>query len=245
MKNNHRYILIALYTLFMFSSLFTCTLAAQDTLPNFSVINPGNNRYIISWTNTFETIKQISIQRSFDSAKNYTTIMTVPDPTTPQNGYVDAKAPNPKMFYRIYILLDKGVYLFSKAKRPVLDTVITKKIFSKTDRTVVVPDSITIKGIPELKPEKKVVEIYKPSVYVFTQGDGNVRIKLPEDMAEKKYSLKFFEMNETFLFEIKEINQSPVILDKVNFYHTGWFISELYADGKLMEKHKFYIRKEM
>jgi hypothetical protein len=244
MKNKKSYILIALYTLFTFSSLCTGTLAAQDTLPNFSVINPGNNRYIISWTNTFETIKQISIQRSFDSAKNYTTIMTVPDPTTPQNGYVDAKAPNPKMFYRIYILLDKGVYLFSKAKRPVLDTLITKKIFSKTDRTVVVPDSITIKGMPELKPEKRIVEVYKPSIYVFTQGDGNIRIKLPE-ITEKKYSLKFFETDETFLFEIKEINQSPLILDKVNFYHTGWFISELYADGKLMEKHKFFIRKEM
>jgi hypothetical protein len=244
MKNNKWYIVIALYTLFTFSSLFTGNLAAQDTLPDFSVINPGNNRLIVSWTNTFESIKQISIQRSFDSVKNYTTIMTVPDPTTPQNGYVDAKAPNPKMFYRIYILLDKGVYLFSKAKRPVLDTLTTRKIFSKTEKTIAVPDSITIKGIPELKPEKKAIEVYKPSIYVFTQGDGNVKIKLP-DIAEKKYSLKFFEIDETFLFEIKEVNQSPLILDKVNFYHTGWFISELYADGKLMEKHKFFIRKEM
>ncbi len=244
MKNNKWYIAIALYILFTFSSLFTGTLAAQDTLPGFSVINPGNNRLIVSWTNTFESIKQISIQRSFDSLKNYTTIMTVPDPTTPQNGYVDAKAPNPKMFYRIYVLLDKGVYLFSKAKRPVLDTVTARKNFSKTDRTVVVPDSISIKSMPDLKPEKKAVEVYKPSVYVFTQGDGNIRIKLP-DITEKKYSLKFFEQDETFLFEIKEITQSPLVLDKMNFYHTGWFISELYADGKLMEKHKFYIRKEM
>ena len=98
--------------------------------------------------------------------------------------------------------------------------------------------------MPDLKPEKKAVEVYKPSVYVFTQGDGNIRIKLP-DITEKKYSLKFFEQDETFLFEIKEITQSPLVLDKMNFYHTGWFISELYADGKLMEKHKFYIRKEM
>ena len=37
------------------------------------------------------------------------------------------------MFYRLYIMLDKGVYLFSDAKRPVLDTRCTKEMLVKTD----------------------------------------------------------------------------------------------------------------
>src|SRR5689334_12688409 len=98
-----------------------CPLRAQDTLPNFSVKNVGNNRIIIGWVNTYSNIRQISIQRSFDSLSGYKTILTVPDPTTPQNGYVDGKATNDHMFYRIYILLEKGVFLFSDAKKPTVD----------------------------------------------------------------------------------------------------------------------------
>ena len=106
--------------------LFTATacnlLQAQDTLPKFSVNNAGNNRIIIGWTNNFENVRQISIQRSFDSLRGYKTILTVADPATQQNGYADTKATNDHMFYRLYILLDKGVYLFSEAKKPLRDT---------------------------------------------------------------------------------------------------------------------------
>src|SRR5690348_5472212 len=113
---------------FLFLSFFillTCVLRAQDTLPKFSVRNVGNNRIIIGWVNKFENIKQISIQRSFDSILNFKTILTVPDPANPQNGYLDTKATNDHMFYRLYIQLDKGVFLFSEAKKPTIDTAKT------------------------------------------------------------------------------------------------------------------------
>ena len=67
-------------------------LIAQDTLPKFSVKNVGNNRIVIGWINTFETVRQISIQRSFDSTKNFKSILTVADPSIPENGFVDTKA---------------------------------------------------------------------------------------------------------------------------------------------------------
>ena len=96
---------------------------AQDTLPSFSLRNVGNNRIIVGWNNTYENVKQISIQRSFDSLKGYTSILTVADPGLPQNGFVDSRAPNDHMFYRLYILLDKGFFLFSEAKKPIPDTI--------------------------------------------------------------------------------------------------------------------------
>ncbi len=99
--------------------LLTCSsLHAQDTLPHFSLLNAGNNRIIIGWINNYPDIRQISIQRSYDSLNKFTTILTVPDPTTYQNGYVDARAANDRMFYRLYIQLDQGKYLFSPSKRP-------------------------------------------------------------------------------------------------------------------------------
>jgi hypothetical protein len=210
---------------------------AQDTLPKFSVKNIGNNRIIISWTNTFETIKQVSIQRSFDSLRNYKSILTVPDPTTRQNGFVDTKATNDHMFYRLYILLDKGVYLFSNAKRPVIDSL--HKIVSNNNDQGMVNDSVNVPVTPVIKNKPPG---FTPSRYVYTYKDGYVRINLPEN--DKKYNIRFFEDDETFLFELKDIKERVFRIDKTNFYHAGWFRFELYEDGKLIEKHKFYLEKD-
>ena len=107
-------------------SLFICISAlahAQDSLPSFSVVNKGNNRIVISWNNRFKQIKQISIQRSADSLANFKTLLTVPDPNNRENGYLDSKAPDDKMFYRLYILVDGSNFIFSKSKRPANDSI--------------------------------------------------------------------------------------------------------------------------
>ena len=95
---------------------------AQDTLPRFTATTKGNGKVLISWTNNYPAITQVSIQRSFDSLKNFTTILTVTDPTVKQNGFVDSKALNPFMYYRIFIVLDSGKYTFSKSRRAFWDT---------------------------------------------------------------------------------------------------------------------------
>ncbi|MBD0351881.1 MAG: hypothetical protein ICV65_12075, partial [Flavisolibacter sp.] len=45
---------------------------------------------------------------------------------------------------------------------------------------------------------------------------------------EKKYNIKFYEEDNTFLFEIKNIKKPALTLDKANFIHAGWFKFELY-----------------
>lgn len=216
------------------------TLQAQDTLPKFSVKNVGNNRVIIGWVNSYPNIRQISIQRSLDSLTGYKTILTVPDPTTQQNGYVDAKAINDHMFYRLYIMLEKGIFLFSDAKRPVLDTIRKAGFPPRIDKLPGV-DSVAVPNVNNNKPKSNV---FMPSLYVYTNRDGYVRISLPDDEKPKKYSIKFFEEDNTFLFELKEVKEKDFKIDKTNFYHAGWFRFELYEDGKLLEKHKFYLEKD-
>ena len=263
-------LLLPLFLLFAGNSLL-----AQDTLPKFLLKNVGGNRIVIGWVNAYQNIKQISIQRSFDSLTGYKTILTVPDPTTPQNGYVDAKATNDHMFYRLYILLDQGNYLFSNAKRPVLDTarrIITRDSVSRTTPDTVwkitivnnvekkVIDSIrrvnpfyvkidSLIGVDSMAMPNAVTirnkpSGYTPSLHVYTNRDGYVRINLPDNEKPKKYSIKFFEEDESFLFELKEIKEKDFKIDKANFYHAGWFRFELFEDGKLIEKHKFYIEKD-
>src|SRR5215831_12153053 len=166
------------------SLLISCTcLHAQDTLPKFSVRNVGNKRVIIEWINKFQNTNQISIQRSSDSLRNFKTILTVPDPSNPQNGFADTKADNDHMYYRLYILLSGGVYLFSPTKRPVWDTMTTqpaattKKINGMPGKpnTVIpsIPGDSTSKtnGISS-RPK---VEAWVPSKFVYTNTDGYIR----------------------------------------------------------------------
>ncbi|MCU7552475.1 hypothetical protein OCK74_25370 [Chitinophagaceae bacterium LB-8] len=224
------------------------SVSAQDTLPKFSVKNVGNNRIIVGWVNKYEMVKQISIQRAYDSLGIYKTILSVADPNAIQNGFADTKATNDHMYYRLFIMLDKGMFFFSPAKKPVLDTarVVTqvtvdpktgeKKIVvintpSQTDSSIITQQTV-IK-----KPE------YIPSVYVYTNGDGYLFINLP-DADQKKYRIKFFEEDNTFLFELKNIKESALTLDKANFIHSGWFHFELYNDDKLVEKNKFYLARD-
>lgn len=257
----------------------------KDTLPGFSVINAGNNRIIIGWINSYPVVKQISIQRSFDSVLSYKTILTVPDPMAIQNGYMDTKAANDHMFYRLYILLDNGRYLFSPSQRPVID-IFRKKTADSLQRiissfvngrdtflldgklVVIKNDTVLQNGKPVIvKAQPVIIKLenllwgdsvavpnpdytkpkllaFTPSLRIFTNRDGYVRVNLPDEEKSKKYTIKFFDEDNTFLFELKEIKSTDFKIDKANFYHAGWFRFELYENGKLLEKHKFYLEKD-
>ena len=218
----------------LFSCLIGLAAQSQDTLPKFSVKDLGNNRFVIGWVNAYPVVKQISIQRSHDSLKNFRTIMSVADPKALQNGFLDTKAPNDHMYYRLFINLDKGEFFFTESKKPVKDTTRaippTPHPKDTTVTTVIKPPVIK-------KPD------FVPSFYVYTNKQGYVYINLP-DAARKKYSIKFFEDNGSHLFDIKSIKDGSLTLDKANFLHAGWFHFELYEDEKLIEKNKFYLAKE-
>lgn len=224
---------------FFIALIFISTaLFAQDTLPKFTVNNAGNNHVIIGWVNTYGLVKQISIQRSFDSLKNYTTILSVADPNARDNGFADTKAPNDHMFYRLFVVLDQGQYFFTTPKKPFTDTSRIARVTSleKNNVTEIPINNNLSKGIPK-NPG------FVPSFYVYTNKDGYVFINLP-DADKKKYHIKFYEDDDSFLFEIKSIKEPALTLDKTNFLHAGWFKFELYNDDKLVEKNKFYLPKE-
>ena len=139
----------------------------------------------------------------------------------------------------------KGFYLFSDAKRPIIDTVVKKEAAVKTDLPgitvpIIISDSVVIGPVNGNNRPK--AELYVPSKRIFTFKDGYVRIILPEEV-EKKYNIKFFSDDE-LLFELKDVKERNFKIDKANFYHAGWFRFELYENGELLEKNKFYIPKE-
>jgi hypothetical protein len=209
---------------------------AQDTLPKFSVTNLGNDHIVLGWVNNYPLVKQISIQSSHDSLTNYKTIMSVTDPNARENGYADTKAPNDHMFYRLFVVLDKGEFYFTAAKKPVPDTI-------KMNRSLMIEKSARDSSKVSIKPVTGKKPDFIPSFYVYINKDGYVFVNLP-DAERKKYHIRFYEEDDSFLFEIRNIHEPSLTLDKSNFLHAGWFHFELYNDDKLVEKNKFYLAKD-
>ena len=106
-----------LFVLFLLCHFILPNANAQETLPGFSASLQSNGKVLISWRNGYPEVNQISIQRSTDSLRNFVTLLTVPDPRIPENGFVDGKANGTKMFYRIFILFPNSKYLFTKSRR--------------------------------------------------------------------------------------------------------------------------------
>lgn len=208
---------------------------AQDTLPKISVTQLGN-KVLVSWVNTFESVTTINIQRSYDSLKGFTTIGSVLNVKAKDNGFVDSKEFIPPRYYRVFISFEGGTYMFTQSHRPVTDT--SKNVAEIKE------NEIKENGIKEVIKQKLPTQTYFiPSKLVYTGKENNVIISLP-DADKKKYSIKFFEQDGTPLFEIKKVSEPYLTLDKVNFMHAGLFNFEVYADGLLVEKHKFYIPKD-
>jgi len=285
---------------------------AQDTLPAFNVKN-RSGKIIVSWTNNYPVIKQISIQRSADSVSGFRSILTVPDPSAITNGYLDSKAPDTVSYYRLFMLLDSSHYVFTKSMKPMRDTIvvavvkpapeappappvqdtaatvtntrvinqanverdgpkmtenvkqpfkdkplliettiyikrrdsvigqITDRVYKKFRDSVLTKtrDTLVIKSFDTIiiKP------VYRPSQFVFTDKDGNVVILLSR-FADNKYAIKFFEEDNSPLFELQDVKESPLTLEKTNFQHAGWFYFELYENETLKERHKFFIPRD-
>ena len=204
---------------------------AQDTLPRINVKNISN-KIIISWKVTYGAkINTINIQRSADSLKNFTSIGSVLEPMNRENGFVDNKAPNPNMYYRVFVAFEGGSYIFTKSYRPVKDT---------ATKVIILPPSQTMDPSKVIPPPPAG---FVPSNFIFTGKDNNVIIDL-HDAASSKYSIKFFDEKNNPVFEIHKVTDPYLIIEKVNFLHAGWFYFILYDNGILKEKNQFYIPKE-
>lgn len=239
---------------------------AQDTLPAFTVKH-RSGKVILSWVNNFKVVKQISIQRSADSLKGFKTILTLPDPSSITNGFLDNNAPDTISFYKLYVLLDSGKYVFSKSQKPKKDIPpppppVVKKEKPSVELAVTAPekvapveevnakvygpeiakvsnkkrsDGLKADSVNMVRPEN-----FKPSGFIFTNPQGNVTIVLPIGKNEQ-FQIKFFDNNGDELFELKNIKESTIVLDKSNFMRAGVYRFELYDNGVLREKNKLVI----
>ncbi len=292
--------------IFLFSLLTIAAIrsvSAQEVLPGITV-KEYNGKVVVSWQNAYNIpITNISIQRSFDSTRNFSSIGTVLNPQNLENGFADNKPPYNKMYYRLFISFEGGSYVFSSIARPLRETPLRKEIVvsheytpdpvpdevkepsettppsitanAETAQTKKTADSLTARNDPAKKPDnngnvpsfpwqasslkdsaskaaaKKDTLVAKvnpevityPSQRLYTGKENNLIIHL-KDAATKRYSVKFYDDNNNFLFELTKLKEEFLVVEKVNFVHSGWFHFELFESGKLIEKNKFFIGKD-
>lgn len=222
---------------FIITICITCTVIAQQAALPAIMVKNINNKIIVSWVNDYsKPITTLNIQRSFDSLRNYKTVGSVLSAQSKENGYSDVNAPYNKMYYRVFIAFEGGSYTYSNIMRPIKDT--ASKIVGNADQFAwLKSDSINLQN-----PVKNNAPVY-PSRNIFTAKDNQLVINLA-DASIKNYQVKFFNDSYTFLFEIKKVTEDLLIIEKVNFVHTGWFYFEIYEAGELIEKNKFQIVKD-
>ena len=78
-----------------------------------------------------------------------------------------------------------------------------------------------------------------PSKFVFTNTKGNLTIQLPNTNT-KRYSLFIYD-GKLLLHNITNLQEDYWIIEKSNFYHSGWYNFELYCNGELLERNKFLL----
>ena len=214
-------------------------LFAQDKPLPFIQVKNLNNKIVVSWINDYtKPITALNIQRSYDSLQNYTTIGSVLSAQSRDNGFADANFPYNKMYYRVFVSFEGGSYIITASARPIKEFYAADNALSeKYPWLVSNKDSSTI--FPPSKPG-----ITYPSNNIFTAKDNNIIVHLV-NAETKKYSVKFFDETEKFLFELTKLREEYLIIEKVNFVHTGWFRFEIYENGLLIENNKFQILKEV
>lgn len=245
MKQLSRTILFAVFFITSVSLVKAQTTTTPPVLPDFSaLIKTGKIQ--LDFISGFRDVKFIGVQRSLDSVLNFSTIGLVNNPNDFKNSYQDVKPLPGSNYYRLFIQFNNGRYLYSKITLAVPDSTIdgSKKLqLSDVKEAIAAAKEAGVNtGANGTKngavKEEKIV--WHPSNYVYTTADGNVNIKLP-DATEKKYSVKFFEPDGAFLFEISEVKEPFLILEKAIFLHSGWFNFEIYQDGKPYEKWNLFI----
>lgn len=229
-----------LLILFYFT-FFTAAIQAQEYLPHFSVDELPNNRYKISWLNPHANCFQLSIQRSADSLKNFKTILSAKNPALDENGFIDYTAPaKGKVYYKIFYALKSGNYYFS-------EVIGVGKSIPNAAETGNYKNYTVNKNKPVWGEEDADLFLAdntkNASLYVYTEKGNHLVISLPK-AKQYHYKLIIYDKSNTILFETGRITETRLIVEKVNFYAAGYYKYELFENGQLIERNRFYIEED-
>lgn len=263
------------YSLFTFCCVIcTGSLFGQATLPDFTLKNT-DGKVSVFWLNNYgKPVKGISVQRSYDSTKNFFSIASILNPQNSVNGFTDSMPPYNKMYYRLFIGFDTGVYLLTPSKRPEVNTVIDytrliQEINALYEKNIQLQeDKMRLQKELEIaraaknksRPATKKNVVKKPVTTEVSEEIISQVITYPSkriftdrdnnvvtklfNVKANKYLIRFLTEDYKLIFEIKDPPDDYFVIEKVNFTHGGWYQFEIYKNDFLLEENKFYISGE-
>jgi hypothetical protein len=193
----------------------------------------------ISWINDYGVVKQITVQRSTDSLKRFASVYSSPNPMSKKGGFTDIKTNGYEYYYRVFVQLPEGNFFYTPSQKPVMappDTTSTRQQVTTADSGKKIKHS-TVPPVINKPP------VFVPSDYVFSDKKGNIIINLP-GAETKKYSIVFKDEQQREVLRISYVKESNLILERTNFYKSGWYFFEILENGALFEKHKVLLGKE-
>lgn len=217
---------------------FVCTacfnnVCAQDTLPKFNAWKRAGNQAEINWINDYGVVKQITVQRSTDSLKRFASVYSSANPMAKHGTYLDARTNGYQYYYRIFVQLPEGVYFYTPSQKAVIDS----SMIGLDGK----PLPANLREEKGLKPPVNGLTpkplVFVPSDHVFSDKKGNIIINLP-GAENKKFSIIFKDDRDQEVLRIKQVKESNLILERTNFYKSGWYFFEIYEGDTLYEKHK-------
>lgn len=213
----------------------------QKSLPDLDITtNQGVS--ILSWTNPYiNGIKTIYVERSKDSIVNYSNIGVVKGLNNNIQGFVDATPFAGDNWYRVVVVFNSDIEWKSNIVKVFVDSqaIINRAaIKSKDSLEKTIVKNLEEKGKIDTAIVENVVKkvTYPKSKYVFTDPfSGNINIKLP-NFEDFLYSIKFYTLEDKYLFVIPRIVEGEIILDKRNFQNLTTYKFIIYKDDKEFEK---------
>ncbi len=220
---------LSLFIVILFN-LFSHALNAQKILPFFQIKEISKGKVIVSWINPHKNCIKLSVQRS-SNQDFFQTLIWARNPNLYENEFVDKKAnADSNWYYRIFYVLKGGNYYFSKT----LNT--ADHLINKGEKSASIKSNQLSSSNPYLT-----TIYFKPSKLVYSNLKNNITIHLP-NAKHHVYRIIFYDENGIELFQMNQVRETELYVDKSNFLHVGWFGFEVYQDDKMIEKNKIMVQ---
>jgi hypothetical protein len=258
MKFAPRFIIVFVLLAFSFNAAAQDTIPALDTMPKFKVYKKNDGSIWVGWYNDYGVVTQITVQRSTDSLRRYASLFSSPNPMAKKGEFNDGKPlKGYDSYYRIFIQLPEGQYLYTTPQKaiplppgtlaavelPPANQPLIKNGKNKPKPGVTEPGGTTPGTVTGAAPPPPKPPVFMPSDYIFNDKKGNIIINLP-GAESKKYSIVFKDESGREVLKINHVKESNLVMEKSNFYKSGWYYFEIYEGETLFEKHKVLLPRE-
>lgn len=225
--------------------LCSLVVAGQPMLPGMNCKCDGG-RVDVAWQCQYDGVKQIAVNRSFDSSGRFDRIGRLESPAKGVQHYFDTDRRTGPRYYKLVIEFNSGLVWQSNVCRMVVDTecVLTVSGSGK----MMVQDSagsaannklsvLSLKHIVLPRPIDNITEpLFVTPIHVGVQKNtGHVFVKLSTSISRERHTIDFYDKEGSKVVSIPDIAVDYILIEKRNFQHKGVYKFVLKRAGSELE----------